>query len=82
MNSFDPTQFFGAFNPQQAFGGAAGYARITLAELEKQAERWTEYVTAQAAEGQKLLRSLQTQAFGVGKSMIDAAEKATQKAGA
>ena len=82
MNNFDPTQLFAAFQPQQAFTSAASYTRTMLAEMEKQAERWTEYGLSQAAEGQKLFRSLQAQAFGVTKSFVDAAEKAFQKTGA
>jgi hypothetical protein len=81
MNTFDPTQLFGAFFPQQPLTQGATYARTMLTEIEKQAERWTEYGFAQAAEGGKLLRSMQAQAFGIGKSMIDAAEKASPKVG-
>ena len=82
MNTFDPTQLFAAFQPQQAFTTAAGYARTMIAEMEKQADRWTEYGLGQAAEGQKIFRSLQNQAFGVTKSFVDAAERAFQKTGA
>jgi len=82
MNNFDPNQLFAAFQPQQAFTTAATYTRTMLTEIEKQAERWTEYGLGQAAEGQKLFRSFQTQAFGVTKSFVDAAEKAFQKTSA
>jgi hypothetical protein len=82
MNNFDPTQMFAAFQPQQAFANVASYTRSMLSEMEKQAERWTEYGLSQAAEGQKLFRSMQAQAFGVTKSIVDATEKAFQKTGA
>jgi hypothetical protein len=82
MYNFDPTQIFAAFQPQQAAATAASYTRTMIAEMEKQAERWTEYGLGQAAEGQKIFRSWQTQAFGVTKSFVDAAEKAFQKTGA
>lgn len=82
MNNFDPTQMFAAFQPQQAFTTAAGYAKSMLTELEKQAQRWSEYGVAQSTEMQKLFHQFQGQAFSVGKSALDASEKAFNKAGA
>jgi len=81
MNNFDPIQIFAAFQPQQAFTTAAGYAKNMLTELEKQAQRWTEYGVAQSAEMQKLVHQFQGQAFSVGKSVLDASEKAFSKVG-
>lgn len=81
MNTVNPFDFVTAWKPEQWTATAAGYARTVLGELEKQAERWTEYGNSQSAEAQRLLRSFQSQAFTVGKSIIDTAEKSFAKAG-
>ncbi len=75
----NPIEFMNAVKPDQWAANAAGYARTMLAEWEKQAERWTEYGVSQATEASRLVRSFQTQAFGVTKSNIETAEKAFQK---
>lgn len=82
MNPVNPIEFMNAFKADQWAANVAGYARTVLAELEKQTARWTEYSVSQAAEANRLLASVQNQAFGVGKSIIDTAEKAFGKAGA
>ena len=79
MNTTNPMDFLNALKPEQWAANATTQARTMLAEWEKQSARWAEYSVSQAAEAQRLLMSLQTQAFGVGKSMIDTAEKAFDK---
>lgn len=78
----NPTDFAKTFQADQWIANATGYARTFMNELEKQAERWTEYGLSQSTEAARLARSLQTQAFGIGKSMLDTAEKTFGKAGA
>ena len=82
MNPVNPIEFLNAFKADQWTANVAGYARTVMAELEKQSARWTEYTVSQAAEANRLLSSVQSQAFGVGKTIIDTAEKAFGKAGA
>ena len=79
MNTTNPMDFLNTLKPEQWAAHATTHARTMLAEWEKQSSRWAEYSVSQAAEAQRLLMSLQTQAFGVGKSMIDTAEKAFNK---
>ena len=83
MNPVNPIEFFSALKPEQWATNFAGYARTMMSELEKQTERWAEYGAGQAAEANRLFKSVQSQAFGVTKSVIETAEKAfASKAGA
>ena len=79
MNTTNPMDFLNALKPEQWAANAAGQARTMLAEWEKQAARWAEYGASQAAEAQRLVTSLQTQAFSNTKSVVDTAEKAFAK---
>ena len=81
MNPMNPLEFATAMKPEQWTANATVYARSFLSELEKQAERWAEYGAGQSNEATRMLRTFQTQAFGVGKSLIETAEKTFAKAG-
>ena len=79
MNTTNPMDFLNALKPEQWATNAAGQARTMLAEWEKQSARWAENGASQAAEAQRLMTSLQTQAFSVSKSVVDTVEKAFAK---
>ena len=82
MNTTNPMDFVNALKPEQVMQNATTAARTFIAEMEKQAEKWTEYSLSQSTEAARLVRSMQTQAFGVGKSLVETAEKAFGKVGA
>ncbi|MEO6950945.1 MAG: hypothetical protein ABI321_03950 [Polyangia bacterium] len=79
MNTTNPMDFLGPLKPEPWTANAPSHARTMLAELEKQTVRWAEYGASQAVETQRLAMALQTQAFGVTKSMLDTTEKAFSK---
>lgn len=81
MGSMNPMDFVNAVRPEQWAANASVYARNFLTEIEKQAERWAEYGANQSTEAARVLRTLQHQAFGVGKSIIDTTEKTFSKVG-
>jgi hypothetical protein len=79
--SINPMDFVTAVKPEQWASNATVYARNFLTEIEKQAERWAEYGASQSNEATRLFRTFQTQAFGMGKTIIETTEKTFSKVG-